>query len=725
MSTAIATASKSTLDLIHDWDGFTDLPTKCQSDILYKLSAVEQVYHAVQSGTEKKADVIDRLCVERRVSEATIYRQIEAYEKEGEQGLIDKRRFGKHFGLPKPFKDWIKGLADQLQRDDDGEELYRTVIDRLNLWRITRDPQYAIPGYDTPPDNDPKHDHPKSWSKKNILRFRPKKFERVNIKRGEKDSNKYLPQVLTTRVGSAFMARVMTDDQYYDNLLSDGVLALAGVKDAQRPVSFNALDFYTACHLSHHMRLEYKEPDKKLADGTKIKGSKKSLTSAEYQWFLIGILQEIGYRTDHFGTVFVGEWKTAAGWQSKNLATINGLRSLNDALHFVTEGNVSFEKSGLINKPLFAGLYFKPQSTGNFKFKTWIESSFRLLRTYMQALPGNMGSNQRINGPAELYGIKKRVNQHAAAIAEHLDPHTAGLIRQELLDLPKFYQLVCGVYRAINARTDHKLEGWGQCGFTREIWRPAPDSENWFEEHELASIPDPLERQMMIQRINANRDELTRDLKLSPDQARQVCMDRDRHILKKLQDKHVGLLMPWEWSKPVTIGDGHAFSIADPMWPDTEHHYVAQVEDSRGILTTLPHGMKLRVFAKPFGDCRAHVYTEDREYIDTIYPTVRADHFTPERAEAQLKVRAAVKSALSAQQSARMAGIAEHRTEREEHNDRIHKGDFSTAEERKKESYRKGAEKRRNNSDRSAASDAFAALADISEDPDDTPTIKF
>ena len=462
MSTAIATASKSTLDLIHDWDGFTDLPPKCQADILYKLSGIEQVYHAEKTGEEKKADVIDRLCAERRLSAATIYRQIEAYEKEGEDGLIDNRRFGSHLGLPTQFKGWIKGLADQLQREDDGEELYRTVIDNLNLGRITGDPQYKIPGYDTPPDNAPKYDHPKSWSKKNILRFRPKKFERVNIKRGEKDSNKYLPQVLTTRVGSAFMARVMTDDQYYDNLLSDGVLALSGVKDAQRPVSFNALDFYTACHLSHHMRLEYKEPDKKTSDGTKMKGKKKSLTGAEYQWFIIGILQDIGYRTDDLGTTIVGEWKTAAGWQNKNLATINGLSSLNDALHFVTDGKVSFDKSGLINKPLFSGLYFAPQSTGNFKFKTWIESSFRLLRTYMQALPGNMGSNQRINGPAELYGIKKRVNQHAAAIANHLDPHTATLIRQELLDLPKFYQLVCGVYRAINARVDHKRQRSGQ-----------------------------------------------------------------------------------------------------------------------------------------------------------------------------------------------------------------------------------------------------------------------
>lgn len=678
-----------------DYAELTSCPPKAQFEVSNKLTGIQELLQA-QRG--QKTAIADRIAKARGVSRSTVYNELDRYKKQGVSALIDLRKFPKESGgLPKLFISWVEGLFDAHQRMDEGAEVYRKIIDRLNQWRYSKNPDFAIPGYDEPPANHPSYDHPPSWSYKNIMRIRTSMFERMNSKRGEKEANKYISQVLTTRVGSAYLSRIMTDDQDYDNLLEDGTLALAGIKGTQRPVSFNALDFYTAAHIGHHMRLEYETPERKDTDGNKIKGTKKTLTSIEYQWFIIGLLQKHGYRTDKHGTVIVGEWKTAAPWQNKKLSTINGFSSLSDALAFVTEGKVTCEKSGRVKDALFKGMVFKPSATGNFKFKTWIETSFRLLRTYMQALPGNMGSNERLNGSAELYGIRQKADQHARAIADLLDPHSASLIKRELLDFPKFYQLVEGVYRALNSRDDHNMEGWAQCGFTEELWRPSTESTLWYTEEDLQRISDPIERKMLKARINSNKEQLTRTRKCSPGQAAELCIHHDKKVIKKLEDRYVGLLLPWEWAKEVTVRDGHAFTLKNPLWEDMRDTYVAQFKDSNGILTTMPHGMKMMVFADPYGDGRAHLYTPSQEYIGTIWPTVRAEPFNQEKTQVQLETRSSLKSVMTAQQRARYDDIAAHRTERDEFNKRLIAGEETNPQKRRSNSAQQGIKTRQSN----------------------------
>lgn len=638
---------------------FTAMPDRGQQGVLDKIGWIHRIKTA-RRGT--KNAIVKAAAQALGVAPSAIHRYLGDYKREGWRGLRDERLAGLGAkGLHPLFKSYVAGLYDQHQRDeDDAAEVHRKVIDRWQTWRRTGDPAFAVPGYTSPPPADPSTGIPHGWSYDNLLRLKPKAPARALAKHGAKSAAAHLPPVLTTRVGSAVLSRVLFDDQDLDNLLADGHLAIAGMTEAVRPVSFNSLDFYTARHLDHHLRAIAKDPDTR---------KDKDLTGREFVWFVIRHLQAYGYRTDALGTELIFEHGTANTWRNKALFTFQGHAAFEDAIHAITGGKVFVNRSGKFEGPVFAELCFKPQGTGNFKFKTWIESAFRLLRTYMQALPGPTGSHQRINGKDELYGIKQEERKLLTAISEVVDPQTrlllAGAIEHELLDLPTFHDLINAVYRAVNARTNHALEGWRQCRFTVPLWRLSATSDLWFSQEELPA--DPEERRYLLKRINANRDTLTTEDRLSPDAAFLLEMQRDRADIAKLPDELVGLLLPRSWAQQKKVGKNHCFTLANPLWPDTQDTYVASW-DHRGAQVTLDIGKELLVFHNPFHDGRAQVHDINGAYITTLYPTVRAEPFSPEKTLIQLQTRSAVKAGHEAHLRARMADIGSTRQQQREIN---------------------------------------------------------
>lgn len=664
MST-LATQSLSVLRLIDDFPHFSSLPDPAQADVMAKL---RWIHAHMQAGPRQKGQIVKQAARSLGKSIGAVNRYIGWHKESGWKELIDERLAGVGAkGLPPAFKSWVAGLFDAHQRDkDDAMEVWRKVLDRWNLWRETGNPNDAIPGYQVCPDAMPATGHPHGWSYDNLLKLRPKAAERALAKHGKKAASAFLPSVLTTRYGSAVLARRLFDDQDYDNMLADGFLAIAGIDTVTRPVSFNCVDFLTAKHLDHHLRLMYKD----------AAGTNKSLTQQEYVWFVIKQLQETGWRTDHHGSEFIFEHGKANSWANKLLTSLGGFHSFEDALFALSNGKAFVNRSGKFEGPVFAGMCFRAQSTGNFKFKTWIESAFRLLRTYMQAFPGPIGSHARINGKDELYGIKLADNAILTAISECPDSEMKEFLvenfRREMLDLQTFAHLVNSVYRAINFTTSHKLEGWRQCGFSAPFWRINENSTHWFAECELPEMfPDPEERQMILRKINARRDLLTKVEPISREAAYQIEMRKDRAVFARLTDPMVGLLLPREWAKPVTVGANHCFHLPNPLWPDTLDQYVASW-DHKDRMITLDGGTELLVYHNPFFDGRAQVHSLDGGYITTLYPTVRAEIFNAERTLEQLKVRSKMSSAQEAHLRARMDGIATERTADAARNKEVH-----------------------------------------------------
>tara|TARA_R110000772_G_scaffold118918_3_gene224816 strand:+ start:1724 stop:3985 length:2262 start_codon:yes stop_codon:yes gene_type:complete len=733
---AIAQSTKTTLDLIKDWDAFSSgFSQPCQVDILGKLDIVRQLLSAPR-GT--KSQLAERLAKRNGISKATVYRYLSHYLKgdpandkpAGERALTNHARFPRESsGLHPRTISWIEGLFDQAQRDDDGREVHRQILDTLALWRKTSDPKWKVPGYQTPPPNLSRCDHPRGLSARNIQRLKPAERARKLAKQGALAASHTLPPVLTTRVGSAYLARVLFDDQDHDNLITAGDLALAGVKESCRPVSFNSLDFFTAVHLDQHLRAEYP-----LLDPVTKKTTKKTLTGAEFQWFGIRHLQQFGYRTDALGTELIGEHKTASFWQAKGRTTLGGDHSFLDAIQSITGGHVRLNTSGLTNTPALAGMFYCPQSTGNFKFKTWIESAFRLVRTYMQSVIGQTGSHARLNGPAENYGIQKRERQLISfvqkqnlcdqqaclvgAIIEDAPEYIQKKLQSSLLTLQEFSEVIQGVYRAINQRTDHKLEGWDRCGFTQTIWRTSPDSDQWFAQSELEALrlADPIEHRLILSRINSDPRAFTRSVSLSPHQAQAHCSEADRASIASLPDQYVGMLLPLDMAQEVTVSSTHCFSLPNPLWRDTKDLYVASIKKRHGNYN-LQAGHQLLVFADPFGDGKAHLYDrESTTYLGTIYQTVAAANYDHQAKIEQLGVRNELRANLDAPQHARARQIAAERTALELRNTRIMKGEESDPQQRRKDSASRGQITRRKNQVEAHAGELDTVdLADLAE----------
>lgn len=707
--------------MIDDYPYYCSLPDRIQSDVMAKLRWINALIHA---GRGEKKIIVKQAARDLNASPSAVNRYLKWFRDHGWRGLIDERHAGVGSkGLPPQFKSWVAGIFDAHQRDkDDAMEVWRKIIDRWNIWRETQDPATAIPGYTYCPDAMPSTGYPFGWSYDNICKLKPKPAERALAKHGKKAAASFLPSVLTTRVGSAVLSRMLFDDQDYDSLLTDGFLAIAGIDTVTRPVSFNNVDFRTAKHIDHHLRLMYKD----------AAGTNKTLTQQEYVWFVIKQLQETGWRTDQHGTELIFEHGKANSWANKELTSLGGHHSFEDALYAITNGKCYINRSGKFEGPVFAGMCFRAQSTGNFKFKTWIESSFRLLRTYMQALPGPIGSHARINGKDELYGIKLADNAILTAIQTCPDREMQEFLvenfRREMLDLLTFSHLINAVYQAINHSTSRKLEGWSRCGFNALFWRVNENSTHWFAESELAEMyPDPEERQMILRKINSRRDVLTKIEPISSESAWRIEMKRDAHLITRLPDPVVGMLLPREWAQPVTVGANHSFHLKNPLFPDTMDQYVASW-DHKDCMISLDGGTNLLVYHNPFFDGRAQVHSLDGAYITTLWPTVRAEIFNAQNTLDQLNRRSKMSSAQQAHFRARMADIAENRTAAATHNKEIHalaKDRLNLTRESRQRSAKAMQEARSTAEARAFAGHGQAAdeaLSYIETIPDDTHT---
>jgi hypothetical protein len=660
MSTALATARPSALAtsplevirLIDDLDGLHRHSPVVVARVFDQVAWIRRIREAEW---KNRLAIVKAAAAHFNTTIGTIYRWRNSFDADNWRGLIDERKAGAR-GLPPLFVSHLHGVWDAHHRDnDDGAEVHRVLLDQWNLWRTTHAPEHAIPGYGSPPPADPATGHPAGWSARNFRKHRPRKHELALAKHGQKAAADFLPHILTTRVGSAVLSRLLFDDQDYDNMLTSGQLVLAGLPAMARPVSFNCLDFYTARHMANHLRLIRRDADRD-----------RTLTGKEFNWFLVEILMGVGYRTDSLGTELILEHGTANSWGNKELRTLNGFASFDAAIEALSAGCVRPQRGGKFEGPLFAGLCFAAQSTGNFRYKTWIESAFRMLRITMQALPVPIGSHARVNKREEIYGIQKAEEQIGRVIRECPDAALREFIlenvRHEGMDVPTFGHLVAAIYRAVNMTSEHRLEGWRQCGFTVPLWRLRPDSETWFAMSELQTLyPDPEERSLIMRKINSD-ERLTKVELMSREAAYAISMSADRHLIRRLQPQFIGHLLPTGWADEVTVSANHQFTLANPLWEDSRETYVASWDES-GRRVTLDHGQKLLVYHNPFSAGRAIIYSLNGHFITQLFPTVRAAPFDAAAKLDQLKRRSAVKSGHEAGIRARMEGIAAARTE--------------------------------------------------------------
>ena len=213
----LASAPVSLLDLVVREGGLAELggltPGQ-KSDLFRKLGAVHQLKCA---GRGNKGIIVATQARTLNVSKQAILNWQTQYDKHGFRGLIDGRREAARGRalMPAITAEWIKDLHLRSQRNDSGEEVYRQILDQWNLWRRTGDPQYALPGFTSPPPDCGKG-HPAGFSRETVRKCKPTHWQASLARQGTIASYRNLPSILSTRVGTKYLETVFFDDQKLD-----------------------------------------------------------------------------------------------------------------------------------------------------------------------------------------------------------------------------------------------------------------------------------------------------------------------------------------------------------------------------------------------------------------------------------------------------------------------------------------------------------------------------
>ena len=665
--------SVTALKLIDDQEAFSRLDEGIRARVATRLEWISKIREAAWG---VKGEVTEKASKALGLSVPTITREVRKYEEKGWRGLMDHRG-GNGKSVPEEFADYVKRLHLQCQRSTTGREVQRMLMERLKLWKQTGDSKHAIPGYDEPPPITASG-FPFGWSEDNIRAMRPDKHALTLARQGSKGAAGYLPSILKTRVGLHFGQVVFFDDQDYDVKIAPR----GSSQRAIRPQGFNCLDYLSGCFLHHVTRLRWwdKENDQF-----------RTLTQQDFTWFVISFLQRYGYRRDNHGTTFVFEHGTATGYNNRELLTFGGFSNFDEALAAVSHGCIRVERSGLFNQPTFAGMLFRPQSSGNPNFKSPLESMFNLVRNRMAALPGATGRNRDL-APAEQYGVDHYTGQ-LLKLWDRLDARHRDLIRFPVMTAEEFGDITRTLYEAINARDDHRLEGWEKLGFVAPQFRFTADERSpWLTRAEVADLPDEA-RALILSRMETPGH--MRPHTLSPIEVARAHAGE----LTKLPDHAIPLLIPTQWARPATVKENRTIAIKDQLLGPEAFEYLCRIEDRDGARVLQP-GMKLLCYLNPFAPGRLPVCREDGGFLGTLRLRPRAGFMDQGAILEQLKVRAEVKADLDAEARTHLEPLMRERAEMKRVNDKLANGEPVTPDEIAKarcEAAERGASTRRVN----------------------------
>jgi hypothetical protein len=640
----------SVLARIDDQSAFARLPQRLQKLVMRRLDWAIRISEA--SSLSERGKLISQAALALDVSVPTVYRICGKVEDGGWRALVDGRGRFTNSGLPEEFRDWIGSLHLLNQRDTTGMEVHRQATERWRLSLRTGDPKYAIPGYASPPPAGPAG-YPVGWSYDNLLKLRPTKRDCALVRQGEKRAAGYLPPVLKTRSGLKFGQVVQADDQWDDIR----VVAPGMSQKVIRPLGFNFLEYLSGCCMTHTTRFRFWDAEA---------GRNRELSQQDFVWSAIAYFQDHGYRDDEHGTVLYCEWGTASGFNSKKLPTFADHTSFDAALAAVSKGRISVQRSGLFNKPAFAELYFRPQSSGNPNGKGAVESSFNFLRNRMASLSGATGLNRDMK-PAECFGIDLHAEQ-MLKVWERLDERYREMICWPLLTTGQFAEVKDALYRAINSRTEHALEGWEDCGHVETQLRFTPDERSpWLSCQEVNDLPADV-RAMLLAKADSSPGHV-RPYRLSPADV----ASRHAGELTKLPDHAIPLIVPSAWARPVTVKEDRTVSIKDILMGPEPFTYAAKFEDKESA-TILQPGTKLLAFLNPFRPARLVICREDGAYLGTLRLQTRSGWLDDDSILEQLKERSKMESDLNTGVKHKLQGLMEHRQESKRINTRLAKG---------------------------------------------------
>lgn len=545
-----------------------------------------------------------------RFSTATLYRKARAFKHLGVRALADRRgkanpclrdknpqfvRFFRNLVLQNQ-RSATAAVRDLFLRLRSGEE-----IPGYGAWQAIWQAEH--PGSEVP-EVCPYAEGvllPKGWSLSNLLKYKPSKWALTATRTGTLAASNLLPMVPRTRAGLKRGQIVEVDDMWHD------VKVRFGNNPAERCIELALLDVATG------YRVGLLKPIRRREDGTRETVLSRMMPYLLGYWIVV-----LGYAPE--GALLCGEHNTAS--LSKRLE---------EALDIATQGKVRFAAGGLLSHPLAHGLW-EGKPRGNFRFKARLEGSHALLHSALGSVSGQVGYT-RDNAPENLYAKDKAeaaLLRACEKLAER-DPELPSRLAWPYIPYEDYSKLVATALEAINARTEHALEGWKEQGFITGAWRLG-EREPWRDMAELEGFEPALAEAVMAQLQSNPR--LTKVRRLSPAEAWRK---RERDVIRAPRSA-MPLILGEELAMHATCSERLELRVKDPAIC-LEGTVPGVVQDVRGRDVLLERGQAYSVWINPLEPSLAYV-AKDERFVGTATLLQATHQDDLEGVTENLKIRA-------------------------------------------------------------------------------------
>jgi hypothetical protein len=460
-----------------DLPAFHGLPASVQKEVHETLACLSRIGADPRGARAAIAEESKRMGKARGWRPSSIRRKVSLYRNSGGNWalLVDvsrapgwdpaARRFGKVHGeaLPYEFEEYFRSLVDENHRKV--RPAWRKLV---RIWRAGgRVPGFGCwqewytaqrPGEPIPAECPP--DLPDGWSYRSLSRRAPTPAERALTQRGVLAARQEIPTVIGTREGIRFLEWVVLDDFRCDFRVLD--------PRSPTPVQINgilALDVGAALALRFGLR-----PAIEREDGTE-EGIKRRDTKA----IIAGILGTYGYPDRYTMNLIV----------ERGTATIPPDDAA--AIEEITGGRVKVHYTQMISGNVFG---FADRPMGNYLGKAWLESYFNLTHNEAADLPGQIGARYEL---APL-STEARAREAEALVkaGQFLPPETRMALRFPFQTSEEARVSMEHIFRRLNARADHALEGFGEVMEWRE-----QRLEKWRSAHEAIGLPVELQQMLL------------------------------------------------------------------------------------------------------------------------------------------------------------------------------------------------------------------------------------
>lgn len=610
---------------------YSNLPVECKRLHL----AWQGEFQIVASGSGRLEDRLKAAAERMGVRPRTARRKWDCAHNCGWRGVIDQRRerLAAESNVPPAFWEWVKALCEAENRSC--RQAWARVV---SLWRAGE----PIPGYEVSPHSG-LSGLPDGWSYANFMRHAPTKYELKAARIGPSAAATDRPLVLATRAGLPVGKIYMFDDVWHDVLVN-----FVGVsREALRPIEMCCLDLASASKVFYGMLPRVKRED----------GTHQQLSEREMRMLVTAVLTQCGYRAD--GTLLTVEHGTAAIRQGSTFAA---------ALDTCTGGAVRVVRGGIQDASLVLGGW-PGQKRGDFKLKAALESIHGLAHNALGLLPGQTGSNSRENKPEKLAGMEAYNNKLLRQI-EQL-PKERMLAIAEKLQFPMLHwqdycSAVSDVYRWLENRTMHDLEGWEENGWTAQEYRLDESDPKWLPAHSLKALP-PEQQDAALAVIQ--RPGCMRVRKLSPSEVWQ----QGKSELVKLRPEHVPTLLGEDLAQRKHLDRHHCFVVEghDFGGGNALRFPAARVRNVLGQDVVLDPRHEYAVFANPFDSAQLYVCDADMRYIGIAKRQIAVSRADIDAMHKAIGKAQHDRVALDAPLRARHAAEAEDRAEMIDHNEQV------------------------------------------------------